>query len=257
MQLIDTHAHLFWDKFDADLDQVIERAKKNGINRIYNPNVDSSTIDKLLQITEKYPDIIFPTMGLHPSSVKEDFEKELELVENQLNNGKFYGVGEIGIDLYWDENKKFINQQIEAFTFQIRLAKKLKLPIIIHARKSFNEIFNVIDKENDDQLFGIFHCFSGNIGQAEKILEYGGFKLGIGGVVTYKTSKLPKVLKKIDLNHLVLETDSPFLTPEPFRGHRNESAYIKDIAIKIAEIKDISLYDVAEITTKNALEIFS
>lgn len=256
MKLIDTHAHLFWDKFDSDLDQVIQRAKKNGIYRIYNPNVDSSTVDKLLRITEKYPDIIFPTMGLHPSSVKEDFEKELELVENHLNNGKFYGVGEIGIDLYWDENKKFLNQQIEVFTYQIRLAKKLNLPIIIHARKSFNEIFNVIDKENDDQLFGIFHCFSGNITQAKKILEYGGFKLGIGGVATFKTSKLPKVLKKVDLSHLVLETDSPFLTPEPYRGQRNESAYIKDIAIKLAEIKEVTLSEVAEITTKNALSIF-
>lgn len=256
MEFIDTHAHLFWNHFDDDFDQVIERAKNNGINKMFNPNVDSKTINKLLQITEKYPENIFPTMGLHPSSVKEDFENELEIVEKHLQTGKFYGVGEIGIDLYWEENKKFINEQVEAFTFQIRLAKKMKLPIIIHARKSFNEIFNVVDKENDDDLFGIFHCFSGNITQARKIIDYGGFKLGIGGVVTYKTAKLPNVLKKVDLKHLVLETDSPFLTPEPYRGQRNESAYIKDIAIKLAEIKEVSLAEIAFQTTKNAQEVF-
>ena len=256
MQLIDTHAHLFWDKFDDDLDEVIQRAKDNRITKMYNPNVDSSTIDKMLQVCEKYPENVFPLMGLHPGSVREGFEKELEIIENHLRNGKFYGVGEIGIDLYWDENKKFLDQQIEAFTYQIRLAKELKLPIVIHVRKSFNEIFNVIDKENDDDLFGIFHCFSGNITQATKIIEYGGFKMGLGGVLTYKNSKLPKIVSKIDLEHFVLETDSPFLPPEPFRGKRNESSYVLNIAKKLAEVKNIDIEEVATITTRNALQIF-
>jgi len=256
MELIDTHAHLYWNKFDNDLNEVIERAKNNGISKIYNPNVDSKSAEKMLEICEKYPNIIFPLMGLHPGSVKDDFEKELEIVEKYLLTEKFHGVGEIGIDLYWDENKRFIDQQTEAFIYQIRLAKKMKLPVIIHTRKSFNEVFNVIEKENDENLFGIFHCFSGNITQANKITEYGGFKLGIGGVLTYKNSKLSKVLTKIDLKYLVLETDSPFLPPVPYRGQRNESAYIKDIAMKLAEIKGVTLDDIAQETTKNAKEIF-
>ncbi|MBN2891056.1 MAG: TatD family hydrolase [Bacteroidales bacterium] len=256
MQLIDTHAHLFWDKFDDDFEQVIERAKEKGISKIFNPNVDSTTIDKLLEISKNYPENIFPLMGLHPGSVKEDFEKELEIIEKHLRNGKFYGVGEIGIDLYWEENKKFLPQQTEAFIYQIKLAKELKLPIVIHTRKSFNEIFNVIDKENDDNLFGIFHCFSGNINQAEKILEYGGFKLGLGGVLTYENTKLPKVISKIGIEHLVLETDAPFLPPVPKRGERNEISFMYYVAEKLAEIKNISVETVAEETTKNATEIF-
>lgn len=256
MQFIDTHAHLFWNKFDDDLDQVIQRAKDNGINKIFNPNVDSSTIEKMMNICEKYPENVFPLMGLHPGSVRENFEKELEIIENHLRNGKFHGVGEIGVDLYWDENKKFKDQQIEAFTYQIKLAKELKLPIIIHTRKSFNEIFNVIDKENDDNLFGIFHCFSGNITQANKIIEYGGFKLGLGGVLTYKNAKLPKVISKIDLEHIVLETDSPFLPPVPKRGERNESSYLLYVAKKLSEIKNTDIETVAKITTENASKIY-
>ncbi len=257
MEFIDTHAHLFWDKFDEDFNQMLNRAKEKGINKIVNPNVDSTTIDKLLEISNKYPEIIFPVMGLHPGSVKENFEKELEIVEKYLKSNKFYGVGEIGIDLYWEENKKFLAQQTEAFIHQIRLAKELKLPIVIHTRKSFNEVFNILDKENDDNLFGIFHCFSGNITQAKKIIEYGGFKLGLGGVFTYKNTKLPKVISKIDLEHIVLETDAPFLPPVPHRGERNESAFMFYVAEKLAEVKNITLEEVAQVTTNNAYKIFS
>ena len=256
MQFIDTHAHLFWDKFDNDLDQVTQRAKETGITKIYNPNVDSTTVKKMLEICDKYPETVFPLMGLHPGSVRENFEQELEIIEKYLRNGRYYGVGEIGIDLYWDENKKFKDQQIKAFTYQVRLAKELKLPIIIHTRKAFNEIFNVIDKENDDDLFGIFHCFSGNITQANKIIEYGGFKFGLGGVLTYKNAKLPKVISKIDLEHIVLETDSPFLPPVPKRGERNESSFLLYIAQKIAEIKNIDIETVAKVTTQNAIQVF-
>ncbi len=256
MQLIDTHTHLFWEHFDDDFDEMIKRAIDKGITKMYNPNVDLKTIDKLSEICDKYPENLFPLMGLHPSSVTENFEKDLEVIENQFSKRKYYGVGEIGIDLYWDKNKIFKEQQIEAFIYQIRLAKKLKLPIIIHVRKSFNEVFNVLDKENDDNLFGIFHCFSGNITQAQKIIEYGGFKMGLGGVLTYKNTKLPKVVSKLDLSNFVLETDSPFLPPEPYRGQRNESSYVYEVAKKLAEIKEVDIQEVARVTTASANQIF-
>lgn len=258
MEITDTHAHLFWENFDTDLQEVINRAKKNKITKIYCPNIDSTTKNKLLEISEKYPTTIFPLIGLHPGSIaNKNIKNELELVENELKTGKYYGVGEIGIDLYWEENKKFKEQQIKAFKYQVKLAKKHQLPIIIHTRKAFNEIFNVIDTENDNSLRGIFHCFTGNITQAKKIINYGGFKLGIGGVVTYKTTKLHKTLPKIGLEHLVLETDAPFLPPEPHRGQRNEPAFIINSANKIAEIFNTNIETIAKITTKNAEEIFT
>jgi len=254
MKLIDTHTHLYLEQFDNDIDSVIKRALDNKVEQCFLPNIDSTTIAPMMDLVSKYPENCFPMMGLHPTSVKENYRDELKIVEQQLENNKFYAIGEIGIDLYWD--KTFLPQQEEAFIFQIELAKKYDLPIVIHARKSFNQIFNIVDKLNDDKLTGIFHCFGGSLEQANKIIDYKGFKLGIGGVLTFKTSKLREVLKNVDLEHIVLETDSPFLTPAPFRGKRNESAYILNIAKKLAEVKNSPLETVAEITSRNAEELF-
>lgn len=253
MQLIDTHTHLFLPEFDSDRDQVILSAKENGIEKILLPNVDILTIEPLLNLVDKYPDFCFPMMGLHPTSVNKNFKQELKTVENWLKQRSFSAIGEIGIDLYWD--KTFQSEQEEAFRCQIELAKKYDLPIIIHARESFNEIFKIMDEVNDDKLKGVFHAFTGNEIQAEKIVEWG-FKIGIGGIVTFKNSGLDKVVNNIDINHIVLETDSPYLAPVPKRGKRNESAYIIYIAEKIAEIKNITLEEVAAITTNSAKQVF-
>ncbi|MDA3954826.1 MAG: TatD family hydrolase [Bacteroidales bacterium] len=253
MQLIDTHSHLFLLEFDTDRAQVVINAKKNGVEKILLPNVDSATIDSLLDIASKYPDFCYPMMGLHPTSVNENYKKELEYVEFWLKKRKFYAIGEIGIDLYWD--KTFIIQQEDAFRYQIDLAKKYDLPIVIHARESFDEIFKIMDEVIDDNLYGVFHAFTGNKIQAESIIEWG-FKIGIGGIVTFKNSDLNKVVHNIDINHIVLETDSPYLAPVPNRGKRNESANLIHIAKKIAEIKNITLEEVAEKTTFNAKQLF-
>ncbi|MFC2151405.1 TatD family hydrolase [Bacteroidota bacterium] len=253
MQLIDTHTHLFLPEFDSDQDQIIENAKRNGVSKVLLPNVDGTTTEALLNLVTKYPDFCFPMMGLHPTSVKENYKKDLQKVENWLNQRKFYAIGEIGIDLYWDKSLK--KEQEEAFRYQIDLAKQHNLPIVIHARESFNEIFSIIEKLVDDKLTGVFHAFTGNENQSKQIIEWG-FKIGIGGIVTFKNAGLDKVVHNIDINHIVLETDSPYLAPVPKRGKRNESAYILYIAEKIAEIKKISVEEVAQITTKNAKELF-
>lgn len=256
MKLIDTHSHLFWKSFDNDIDEVIERAKNVGVTKIFCPNVDIQSIEKLNQLVTNFPNICYPLMGLHPSSIKDNFEKDLEIIEKELETKKYYGIGEVGVDLYWENNIKYKAQQIEAFTYQLRLAKKLNLPVIIHARKAFDEIFSVIDNEIDENLYGIFHCFTGTINKARHILEYKTFKMGIGGIVTYKNAGLDKTLQHIDLQYIVLETDAPFLTPVPFRGKRNESSYLTFVAEKLAKIKKTSIDEVAKITTVNALEIF-
>ena len=256
MQLIDTHAHLFWNSYDDDLNEVIERAKNVGVTKIFCPNVDIQSIEKLNKLVSDFPDICYPLMGIHPSSVKDNFEKDLEVIEKELETGKYYGVGEVGIDLHWENNIEYKDLQIEAFRYQVRLAKKLNLPVIIHARKAFDEIFSVIDSEIDDNLYGIVHCFTGTIEQARHIMEYKTFKMGIGGVVTYKNAGVDKTIKDIDLQYLVLETDAPFLTPIPYRGKRNESSYLTFIAEKLAEIKNTTIDEMARITTENALEIF-
>ena len=253
MRLIDTHTHLFLPEFDTDRDQVISNAVENGVEKIFLPNVDQSTISGLEKMVKKYPDFCFPLMGLHPTSVNENFMDEIKEVENFIQNNKVYGIGEIGIDLYWDKTYK--NEQEEAFRYQIDLAKRNNLPIVIHARDSFDEIFNVMNDVMDENLSGIFHAFTGNKKQAKQIVEWG-FCVGIGGIVTFKNSGLDKIVNTIDINHIVLETDSPYLAPVPKRGKRNESAYIKFIAEKIAEIKDIPVVDVAEITTRNAEKVF-
>ncbi len=255
MQLIDTHTHLFLEQFDNDIDEVIDRAVKNGVAKLILPNIDSSTIDDMLNLAQKYPNNCYPLMGLHPTSVNENFEEELKIVEKYLEKQKFYGIGEIGIDLYWD--KTFLPQQEQAFIHQIKLAKKYSLPIVIHVRDSFEETLSIVDKYNDDKLRGIFHCFTGSYEQAQHIIQYGGFKLGIGGVLTFKNSKLDQVIQKISLEHIVLETDSPYLAPSPYRGKRNESSYVVKVAEKLADIYGLSLQEVAKITSDNAKQVFS
>ena len=254
MQFIDTHAHLYLDKFDADIDQVISNAIENGVTKMYLPNIDSSTVASMNNLAAKYPQNCYPMIGLHPSDVKENFEEELAIVKEEAEKGKYIAIGEIGIDLYWD--KTFLKQQQDAFAFQIELAKTHGLPIAIHARDSFDEIFEVLDQHNDDSLTGVLHCFTGNLEQAQRVINYGGFKLGIGGVATFKNGGLDKVIPHIDLEHFVLETDAPFLAPTPYRGKRNESQYIPIVADKIAQMKGLKIEEVAATTTQNALELF-
>ncbi|PKP48390.1 MAG: hydrolase TatD [Bacteroidetes bacterium HGW-Bacteroidetes-12] len=254
MILTDTHTHLYSEQFDNDIDEVIANAIKNGVTRFFLPNIDASYTEKMLQLAEKYPQQLFPMMGLHPCSVKENYKEEIAHVEQWLEKYPFCAIGEIGIDLYWD--KSFLSQQQEAFRLQIALAKKYDLPFVIHCRDAFNEIFEIMDELNDDKMRGIFHCFTGDLTQANHIINYGGFKLGIGGVVTFKNSGLDKVVEHVDMQHIVLETDAPYLAPVPFRGKRNESAYLLNIAQKVAEIKGLTIVEVAEITTQNSVEVF-
>lgn len=254
MILTDTHTHLYSEQFNDDIDTVIKNSIDKGITRLFLPNIDSSSIDGMMKLGTDYPDNCFPMMGLHPTSVGENYKEELALVEDWMNKQKFCAIGEIGIDLYWD--KTFFKEQQEAFRFQIELAKKYELPFVIHCRDAFDEIFEILDELNDAKVRGIFHCFTGTVEQANHIINYGDFKIGIGGVVTFKNSGLDKVVEQIDLKHLVLETDSPYLAPAPFRGKRNESTYLYTIAEKVADIYNLSIEEVAEITTANSKEVF-
>lgn len=254
MILTDTHTHLYSEQFKDDIDEVVQKAIDLGITRFFLPNIDSGYTNALLALAKKYPDNMFRMMGLHPCSVKADYQQELEHVEKMLSAHQVVAIGEIGIDLYWD--KTFLKEQQAAFRYQIRLAKANNLPFVIHCRDAFDEIFEILDEENDENMRGIFHCFTGNLEQAQKIINYGGFKLGIGGVVTFKNAGLDKVVEQISLEHLVLETDAPYLAPVPYRGKRNESAYLIEIATKIASLKQVSLEEVASITTKNSIEVF-
>ena len=254
MILTDTHTHLYSEQFKEDIDEVVQKAIKLGITRFFLPNIDSGYTNALLALAKKYPDNMFRMMGLHPCSVKADYQQELEHVEKMLSAHQVVAISEIGIDLYWD--KTFLKEQQAAFRYQIRLAKANNLPFVIHCRDAFDEIFEILDEENDENMRGIFHCFTGNLEQAQKIINYGGFKLGIGGVVTFKNAGLDKVVEQLDLAHLVLETDAPYLAPVPYRGKRNESAYLIEIATKIASLKQVSLEEVASITTKNSIEVF-
>ncbi len=254
MNLIDTHTHLYVSQFDEDRNEVIRKTIDEGITKMVLPGINSTYVDMQNQLAKDYPNNCFPAFGLHPGDVKDDYQKELQIVENELQEGKAIAVGEIGIDLYWD--KTFIEEQKKVFEQQIIWAKEYKLPIIIHVREAFNEVFEIVDKLNDENLTGIFHSFTGNIEQAKKIINYKGFKIGINGIVTFKNSGLDKIVKEIDLRYLVLETDSPYLSPAPKRGKRNESSHLIYIAEKIAEIKGLSLSEIAEITNKNAFEVF-
>ena len=254
MHLIDTHTHLFAQQFDEDRPEVIHRALEKGVKQMLLPNIDSSSIQPMLNLCAEFPNNCFPMIGIHPCDIKKNYLEELEIIEEWLQNEKFVAVGEIGIDLYWDKNTLSIQE--DAFRKQVELAKKYKLPIAIHVRDSFDEVLAIIDELNDDYLSGVFHCFTGNEDQANHIINYGGFKLGIGGVVTFKNSDLDKTLSTISIEYLILETDSPYLAPTPYRGKRNESSYMILVADKLAEIYGKSLEEVAYITTQNAKELF-
>lgn len=251
--LIDTHTHLYAQEFNADREQLISKAIKNNIKKFYLPNIDSESIGIMHDLEQKYPEHCFAMMGLHPCSVKENVEDELKLVEEWLKKRKYVAVGEIGIDLYWD--KTFLKEQQYAFKKQIQWALDFDYGISIHCRDAFDEVYEILT--SFDQLpRSIFHCFSGSIEQAQKIVALGKFKLGIGGVVTFKNSGLDKVVQAIPLEHLVLETDAPYLAPVPHRGKRNEPGYIMEVARKVAEIKSTSLMEVEEVTERNANFIF-
>lgn len=251
--MIDTHTHIYLDRFKEDIVAVLERAAAVGVERFYLPNIDKESIADLKALAAAHPQI-YPMMGLHPSHVKEDWEEQLAAVWEELDGEtKYYAVGEIGIDLYWD--KTFITEQQNAFRRQIRKAKEMHLPIVIHCRDAFEETFEVLEAEADEQLFGIFHCFTGNLEQAQRALALN-LKLGIGGVVTFKNGGLDKVVAELKTEDLVLETDAPFLAPAPFRGKRNEPAYLEPIAQKVAVLHHISKEEVSRITTENALKIF-
>ena len=253
--IIDTHAHLYAEEFSEDQTEVFIRAAAAGVHYFLLPNINSESIPLMEKLTKEQKNTI-PMMGLHPSYVKENWREELKIIETHLfkNPSKYCAVGEIGMDLFWD--KTFIEAQKIVFRTQISWAKKLKLPIAIHARDAFDEIFEILDEENNDSLKGVFHCFTGNLEQANKILDYGGFKLGIGGVITYKNSGLTEVLNSIELKHLVVETDAPYLSPVPFRGKRNESSYLSYIIEKISGIYKLSDAIIAEVTSQNAIELF-
>lgn len=253
MILTDTHTHLYLNAFDDDRHSVIENAIEQDIRYMLLPNIDSGSVKPMLDACAKFPENCFPMMGLHPTSVKENYKEELKNIEEQFAKRNFIAVGEIGIDLFWD--KSFQKQQEEAFRFQINLALEKNMPIVIHSRESFDEIFTVLEDYRGSGLTGVFHCFTGTLEQASLAIELG-FYLGIGGVVTFKNSGLDKIVEKVDLKHLLLETDAPFLAPMPFRGKRNESAYINIIASKIANLKNTDKETVAKITTANAIKLF-
>ena len=253
MTITDTHTHLYSEEFDLDRKEIIEKAIENGITRFFIPAIDSHSIEKIYELEKQFPENIFLMMGLHPCYVKENYLEELKIVENELVRRKFYAIGEIGIDLYWD--KSTLEIQKLAFRHQIQLAKKYKLPINIHCREAFDEIFEVLESEKSDDLFGIFHCFSGTYEQALQAISLN-MKLGIGGVVTFKNGKIDQFLDKIDIKNIVLETDSPYLAPVPYIGKRNESSYLIPVIQKLSEIYGLSIDEIAAITTQNSKDVF-
>jgi TatD DNase family protein len=252
MELIDTHSHIYLRDFRNDIDEVVSRALKNSVKKILLPNIDSGSVIPLHALCDSYPDVCYPMMGLHPRSVKENYKDELKKLWKQLEKREYIAIGEIGIDLYWD--RTFIKEQRYVFEKQVEYAVENEMPVIIHARESFGEIFGILDRFGE-LPGGIFHAFTGNQEQADRAIEIG-FKLGIGGIVTFKNSGLDRVVKHIDLKHIVLETDSPYLTPVPYRGKRNESSYLIHIAEKIAEIHSVSLDEVSTYTTRSVYELF-
>lgn len=252
--MIDTHTHLYAEEFDGDRNEMIERSMKKGVSKFYLPAIDSESHQKMLDLEAEFPGQIFAMMGLHPCYVKlETWEKELETVENYLNQRAFPAIGEIGIDLYWD--KSTLDIQVKAFEQQIDWAIEKDLPIVIHSRESFDEVFDVLERKKHPKLRGIFHCFSGNVEQAKHAVELN-FHLGIGGVVTFKNGKIDQFLNEIPLDKIVLETDSPYLAPVPYRGKRNESSYLGLVAGKLVDIYGKSFAEIDSITTENAQSIF-
>lgn len=253
MPFIDSHAHIYDKQFKDDIGEVLERSLEADVQRIYMPNIDHTSIDRMLELENRYGDQCWPMMGLHPCSVNKHFERELYVVEEWLNRRSFVAVGEIGLDYYWDTT--FKEQQKEAFRVQVDFAKHYKIPIVIHTRDSFEDAITIVEEKKDDSLTGVFHCFTGSSKDAERIAKIG-FYVGLGGVSTFKNAKMDQVIPAIDLNTVVLETDSPYLAPVPHRGKRNEPAYIPLIAQRIAEYKQWGLEEIAEKTTQNALNLF-
>lgn len=251
--MIETHAHVYADQFEKDIDEVLERGREEGISKIYMPNIDHTSIDGMLELEEKYPDLCIATMGLHPCSVKGDFQKELYVIEEWLGRREFVAIGEMGTDLYWD--KTFMYQQVEAFKIQVAWAKQYKKPIIIHCRESLDMTIDLVEELKEDTLTGVFHCFNGSIEQAERIRKLG-FYIGLGGVVTFKNSGMDEVIPQLDMAHIVLETDSPYLAPVPHRGKRNEPSYLKMVAQKIADLRQVALAEIEATTTMNANLLF-
>lgn len=253
MIITDTHTHLYSDQFDEDRNDVIQRALDAGVSRFFIPAIDSTFLESMLKLENDFPENTFLMMGLHPTHVKENVEEELAFVKKWLDQRTFYAVGEIGIDLYWD--KTFLKQQQEVFRTQIQWAKEKKLPIVIHCRDAFDEVFEILEEEKGDDLFGIFHCFTGNLEQAKKAVSYN-LKLGIGGVVTFKNGKIDKFLSEIAIKDIVIETDAPYLAPTPYRGKRNESSYITQVVGKLVDIYGLSYQEISDITTQNSKDIF-
>jgi TatD DNase family protein len=253
MVLTDTHTHQYYETDPEKKAELMQRCLDNNISRLFLPNVDSSSIVQVMDMVNSYTNNCFPMLGLHPCDVKANWQQELETIYAALQQTKVYAIGEIGIDLYWD--KTFLTEQQEAFRMQIGWAKAAKLPINIHCRNAFDEVYAILKEQHDHDLRGIFHCFSGTLEQAQQIIELG-FMLGIGGVVTYKNAGLDKIVQQIGLNHIVLETDSPYLTPVPYRGKPNESSYLIHVAQKVADLHQTSLEEVARITTENSKIIF-
>jgi len=254
MKLVDTHTHLFSDQFNEDGHEVVQRAIDAGVQRMYLPNISSETTEKMNSLAAAFPDNCFPMIGLHPCHVKENFQSEVDHVAKELATGKYFGLGETGLDYHWDLT--FKENQKEALRQQIALAKKFELPIILHTRESFDDTYELIAEQNDDNLSGVFHCFGGSVEDAKKVANLGGFYVGIGGVATFKKSNHAEVLPQIPLDIIVLETDSPYLAPTPNRGKRNESAYLTLIAERVAEILGMNLEELAKKTTENALKLY-
>ena len=254
MEFIDTHAHLYLNQFESDIEAVIQEARNNHVSKVLLPNIDSGSIDGLLRLKTKFPDYFEVMMGVHPCSIDDNYQNELKIAEAQFLVQGFVSVGEIGLDYYWDT--KFKAEQIIAFRTQVNWAKDLKLPIAVHCREAFDDILDIIDEEQDGRLQGVLHCFTGNVDQAKQLID-NGFLLGVGGVITYRNSGLDKTITEIDLNHLILETDAPYLSPVPYRGKRNQSAYLIHVAEKLAEVKDCALADLAMVTTANARALFN
>lgn len=255
MNFIDTHSHLYSKKFDDDRSKVVTNAIAEGVNTILLPNISSKYTKNMLSLCSEFPKNCYPMMGLHPCDVSEEnFDSEMQHVEIELATNKYIAVGEIGLDLYWDKTK--LEVQKRAFIHQIKLAKKYKIPIAIHVRDAFDEAIEIVESLNDNTLRGVFHCFTGSIVEAKRVIDLKDFYLGIGGVVTFKNSGLDQTIKEISIKNLILETDSPYLAPVPFRGKRNESKYLTKIAEKIAEIKNMTIKEIADITTANAKKLF-
>lgn len=253
MYFIDTHTHLYLEEFAHDRQQVVNSALAANVQKMMLPNIDSSSIDGMLALADMYPNNCLPMIGLHPTSVKDDYLNEIAIMEKWISERKFYAIGECGIDLYWD--KEHAVQQEFVFRHHIELARKYNLPLVVHIRDSFNEVIQVLKDVKKSDIRGIFHCFSGSVEQAEQAIKYG-FSLGLGGVITFKNNKMQETLKHVDMQHIVLETDAPFLAPVPYRGKRNEPSYIPNIAQMVANIKGITLDQVAEATTVNAEKLF-